>query len=138
MSEPKPTLINPPELPALPGLVSHGVVVPQAGLVFTAGQVAWDADGAVVGAGDLAAQFAKAYENVDLVLAAAGTTRRNVIKETIYLVGYRTEDGQRLIELIAAARGDDPAPPASTCVGVETLYADGFLVEIEVVGTVAS
>lgn len=129
------TLINPPGLPPLPGLISHGVVVPGAGLVFTAGQAAWDETMQVVGRDDLAVQFALAYENVDRVLEAAGTSRRNVVKETIYLVGYSPDDAERMIGLIAAARGEDPVPPASTMVGVETLYAEGFLVEIEVVAT---
>jgi 2-iminobutanoate/2-iminopropanoate deaminase len=128
------TPINPPGLPAFPGLISHGVVVPSAGLVFTSGQVAWDETGAPVG-DDLATQFALTYENVDRVLEAAGTHRRNIVKETIYLVGYRHADAEQLIGLIAAVRGDAPVPPSSTATGVESLYAPGFLVEIEVVAT---
>src|ERR1700754_3828232 len=116
-------VLNPPELPPLASVISHGVLLPQAGLVYTSGQVAWDATGALVGEGDLGAQFAKAYENIDIVLAAAGTTRAKIIKETIFLVGYTPDRAEYLVGLIAAARGETPRPPASTCVGVETLYA---------------
>jgi len=125
--------LNPAELPPLTGLISHGIAVPAAGLVYTSGQVAWDAAGELVHPGDLAGQFVKAYENVDLVLKAAGTTRDKIVKETIYLVGYTTDRAQELVGLLAAARQGHPVPPASTAVGVETLYADGFLVEIETV-----
>lgn len=128
--------VNPPELPPLPGVISHGIVVPSAGLVFTSGQVAWDSTGQVVGRGDLAAQFTKAYDNVGLVLKAAGTTRAKIVKETIYLAGYTTDRAEELVGLLAGARQGHPVPPASTAVGVDTLYADGYLVEIETVAVV--
>jgi len=130
-----PIALNPAELPPLTGVISHGLAVPGLGLVYTSGQVAWDAKGELVGRDDLAAQFTKAYENIDTVLAAGGSSRSRIIKETIYLVGYDTDNAEQLIELIAGCRGAGQTPPASTCVGVETLFAEGYLVEIEVVAT---
>lgn len=124
--------LNPVELPALTGVISHGIKLPDVGLVYTSGQVAWDDQGAVVYEG-LEAQFRKAYENVEHVLRAAGTSRDKIIKETILLVGYTTDQAEALIGHIVEARGGHPTPPASTLVGVETLYMDGFLVEIEAV-----
>ncbi|WP_406118456.1 RidA family protein [Streptomyces sp. NBC_00989] len=130
-----PIALNPPELPPLTGVISHGLAVPDLGLIYTSGQVAWDAKGELVGRDDLAAQFTKAYENIDSVLAAGGSSRSGIIKETIYLVGYDTDNAEQLIGLIAGCRGAGQTPPASTCVGVETLFAEGYLVEIEVVAT---
>jgi len=130
-----PIALNPAELPPLTGVISHGLAVPDLGLVYTSGQVAWDAKGELVGRDDLAAQFTKAYENIDTVLAAGGSSRSRIIKETIYLVGYDTDNAEQLIGLIAGCRGAGQTPPASTCVGVETLFAEGYLVEIEVVAT---
>ncbi|MBF6196180.1 RidA family protein [Nocardia implantans] len=127
--------LNPPELPALTGVISHGVKLPDVGLVYTAGQVAWDAEGNVVG-DDLAEQFRKAYENIDRVLEAGGTSRDKIVKETIFLPGYTTDQAEALIGHLVEARTGHPAPPASTAVGVESLYADGFLVEIEVVAVI--
>lgn len=127
--------INPPELPPLPGVLSHAVAVPELGLVYTSGQVAWDKDGELVGGDDLAAQFEKAYDNVELALRAAGSSREKIIKETIYIAGYTTDRAAELVGMIAAARKGTPTPPASTAVGVTSLYTDGFLVEIEVVAT---
>ncbi|WP_043662644.1 RidA family protein [Streptomyces xylophagus] len=127
--------INPPELPPLPGVLSHAVAVPELGLVYTSGQVAWDKNGELVGGDDLAAQFEKAYDNVELALRAAGSSRERIIKETIYIAGYTTDRAAELVGMITAARKGTPTPPASTAVGVASLYTDGFLVEIEVVAT---
>ncbi|MFI6619583.1 RidA family protein [Streptomyces sp. NPDC050528] len=127
--------LNPAELPPLTGVISHGLALPDLGLIYTSGQVAWDAKGELVGRDDLAAQFTKAYENIDAVLAAGGSSRSKIIKETIHLVGYDPDNSAALISLIAGCRGAGQIPPASTCVGVETLFAEGYLVEIEVVAT---
>lgn len=127
--------LNPPELPSLTGVISHGIKIPEIGLVYTSGQVAWNSDGEVVG-DDLAAQFRTAYDNVETVLNSAGTSREKIVKETVFLAGYRTDQAEALIGSLTAARGGYPVPPASTAVGVETLYADGFLVEIEVVAVI--
>jgi enamine deaminase RidA (YjgF/YER057c/UK114 family) len=130
-----PVALNPAELPPLTGVISHGLAIPDLGLIYTSGQVAWDAKGELVGRDDLAAQFTKAYENIDIVLAAGGSSRSKIIKETIHLVGYNTDNAEQLIGLIAGCRGPGQTSPASTCVGVETLFAEGYLVEIEVVAT---
>jgi enamine deaminase RidA (YjgF/YER057c/UK114 family) len=130
-----PVALNPAELPPLTGVISHGLALPDLGLIYTSGQVAWDAKGELVGRDDLAAQFTKAYENIDAVLAAGGSSRGKIIKETIHLVGYNPDSSAALISLIAGCRGAGQTPPASTCVGVETLFAEGYLVEIEVVAT---
>ena len=127
--------VNPPELPALPGVLSHAVAVPELGLAYTSGQVAWGKDGQLVGGDDLAAQFEQAYDNVEAALRAAGSSREKIIKETIHLPGYTTDRAAELTAIIATARKGHPTPPPSTAVGVTTRYADGFLVEIEVVAT---
>ncbi|MBK3576191.1 RidA family protein [Streptomyces sp. MBT65] len=132
---PSPVALNPAELPPLTGMISHGLAVPDLRLIYASGQVAWDEKGQLVGRGDLAAQFTKAYENIDAVLAAGGSSRGKIIKETIHLVGYDTDNSAELIALIAGCRGAGETPPASTCAGVETLFAEGYIVEIEVVAT---
>ena len=126
--------VDPPSLPEFTA-ISHGTLVPALGLVFTGGQVAWDATGRPVG-GDLAAQFRQTWANLDAVLEAAGTSRRHVVKETIYLVGYTPDRFPEVAPLIADSRPDGVPAPASSCVGVTSLFADGFLVEIEVVALV--
>lgn len=124
--------INPAKLPKLSSVISHGVVVERAGLVYTSGQLAWNENGDLI-PGSLVEQFKRAYENIDLVLKEAGTSRANVINETIYMVGYTPEKAGELVGAIAAARLPGQMPPSSVAVGVETLFAPGFLVEVQVV-----
>src|SRR5881628_240965 len=72
------------------GMYSAGFAVDPARLVFVAGQVAMDADGRVVGEGDIKAQATQVYRNLAAVLAEAGLTLRDVVKLTTFLT--RNED----------------------------------------------
>lgn len=65
---------------------SLGMATP--GLVFVAGQVPLDADGEVVGVGDVAAQTRQVLANVRSVLAAAGATLADVAMANVYLAGF--------------------------------------------------
>jgi enamine deaminase RidA (YjgF/YER057c/UK114 family) len=114
---------------------SHVVVASGTRTIYTAGQVAIDEHGALIGAGDLAAQTAQAMRNVGLALAAAGATYANIVKITTYVVDYRPEHrtviGQARAPFFAGG-----APPASTLVGVSALALPEWLVEIEAVAVV--
>lgn len=122
-------LINPPSLPTIPGY-SQVVTVAGGDLVFIAGQVSLDASGAVVGAGDFAAQATQTFHNLMDALEAAGTSASNLIKLTTFvtdmsqLATFRTVRDQFL----------DPAHlPASTLVQVSRLFRQEFLIEIEAI-----
>jgi enamine deaminase RidA (YjgF/YER057c/UK114 family) len=67
------------------------LTVPELGLVYTSGQVAWDKDGNLVGKGDYAKQAEQIVRNLDIALASAGATRDDLIKQTIFVVDYRPE-----------------------------------------------
>jgi enamine deaminase RidA (YjgF/YER057c/UK114 family) len=103
--------------------------------IYTAGQVAIDAHGALVGGDDLAAQTAQAMRNVGLALAAAGAGYADIVKITTYVVNYepehRTIVGGARAPFFAAA-----TPPASTLVGVAALALPEWLVEIEAIAVV--
>ncbi len=103
--------------------------------IYTAGQVAIDERGALVGAGDLAAQTAQAMRNVGLALAAAGANYTDIVKITTYVVNYKPQHraviGRARAPFFATAR-----PPASTLVGVTALALPDWLVEIEAVAVV--
>ena len=72
-------LINPPGLVEPQGYTHVGVATGSR-MVFLSGQVAQDAEGNVVGKGDLAAQTEQALRNVGLALAGAGATFLDVSK----------------------------------------------------------
>ena len=103
--------------------------------IYTAGQVAIDERGALVGGSDLGAQAVQAMRNVGLALAAAGATYADIVKITTYVVDYKPEHRS----VIGQARGpffSGMAPPASTLIGVAALALPGWLVEIEAVAVV--
>jgi len=103
--------------------------------IYTAGQVAIDERGELVGGSDLAAQTAQAMRNVGVALAATGAGYADIVKITTYVVNYRPE--QRTV--IGKARAPFFAagtPPASTLVGVAALALPDWLVEIEAVAVV--
>ena len=101
-----------------------------AGLIFVSGQVALDADGAVVGVGDMGEQARQTFRNLGAVLTAAGASFADVVKLTIFV---------RDIDAIAAIRTardefvDTANPPASTLVEVSRLVLPDLLVEVEAV-----
>ena len=66
-------------------LAAYSQVVRAGSLVTTAGLIALDSDGKVVGEGDVAAQVRKTLENMVAALDAVGATLDDVIKTTLYL-----------------------------------------------------
>ncbi|HEX7095224.1 MAG TPA: RidA family protein [Acidimicrobiales bacterium] len=100
-------------------------------LVFVSGQVALDAEGSLVGAGDAEAQAEQCFANLERVLSHAGCGLRDVVKLTCYLASLDAFDGYSKVK----ARIFDGIPPASTAVRAE-LLDDRFLMEVEAVAVV--
>jgi enamine deaminase RidA (YjgF/YER057c/UK114 family) len=125
-------LLNPAGLPA-PEVYRQVAVATGSRLVFLAGQVARDADGAPVGAGDLAAQVEQAYLNVGTALAAVGGSFDDVAKVTLYIVDWSGEKLPALGEGVAraAARlGADLTKPV-TLIPVAALGEPDLLIEVD-------
>lgn len=126
------SLVDPVGLPAV-GAYRQVAIASGSRMVFTAGQVAWDADGIAVGIGDLAAQVEQCYLNVATALAAAGATFRDVVKLTVYAVDWTPDKMPLLMDGVsraAAKLGVVPVPPA-TLIGVARLHIPEHLVEVE-------
>lgn len=77
-------IINPPGL-ARPRGFSHGIVTTGGRQLFLAGQDASDADGRIVGAGDLVAQMERALANLRTVVEAAGGRMTDIVKLNIFV-----------------------------------------------------
>ena len=103
--------------------------------IYVSGQVALDEKGELVGRGDLRAQTRKVFENLELALAAAGAGFENLIKMNYYIVGYRPEHLAPIRE-VRSEYLSRTHPPASTLVGVEALFQDGVLIEVEAIAVV--
>ncbi|HET8755312.1 MAG TPA: RidA family protein [Solirubrobacteraceae bacterium] len=124
--------LNPDRLPAPVGPYSNVVTSPPGTLVFVAGQVALDADGNVVGAGDIVAQTRQVMENIGAALEAAGATFADVVK----IVNYIT-DVNEFSKMAAVRREFLREPyPTSTLVEVQALMFPELMIEIEAMAVV--
>src|SRR5260221_9674454 len=98
------------------------------GFIFTAGQVAWNERGEVVGLGDIKAQTRQTLANVISILAKGGATPADVLKCTVYLADMR-----HFAAMNEEFRKVFPKdPPARTTVEAR-LAEPEMLVEIEAV-----
>ncbi len=111
------------------GTTGYSHAAKAGGLVFVAGQVAQDADGRLVGRGDIEAQAQQVFENLKAVLASAGSSLDQVVKLTTYTtsLAYR----QKIAEV--RAQHFQAYFPPNTFVVVASLAAPEYLLEIEAV-----
>ena len=100
--------------------------------VYTSGQVAFDPDGNVVGAGDAGAQTRQVFENIRAVLAEAGATLDDVVKITAFL----TDMNNYAAFSAARAEAFPNNIPASTAVSTPSLVMPEFLVEVEAIAVI--
>ena len=115
--------------------ISHYTDAVRAGnLLFVSGVVPVDADGNLVGEGDVVEQTRQVFRNIESVLTAAGATIGDVVKVTVYLVDI--VDRARINPVRQEVFGD--ARPASTLVEVSALAVPGALLEIECVALIPS
>lgn len=101
-------------------------------LLFLSGQASIAADGSIVGAGDIDAQIAQTFANIETVLAAAGSDLSRIVKVTIYLTDM--SHFPKILE--ARARWFTPPYPADTTVEVKGLALPELMIEIDVIASV--
>ena len=115
---------------------SHAVSTSGPGkLIHVSGQVSWDADGKVVGAGDMRAQSEQVFRNLTDVLRAAGAGWDDVIKMNGYMVGV-TPDNVAAYREVRTRFLKPGKLPASTLVGVTALVQPELLLEVECIAAV--
>ena len=127
------TVLVSPILSTPNGIMSHGVSSPPGTLVFVSGQVSRDAQGEIVGVGDIRAQTRQVLENMKSVLAQGGATMDDVVKVTVFVTDVAAHYSD-----IHAIRGEyfPKDYPASTMVEVKALVQPELLIEIEAVAVV--
>ena len=81
--------LNPDGLPRNPAFSNVAVVSGSVRTIYIGGQDAVDADGNIVGIGDIAAQTEQVLRNLRTALAAAGAGPEHVVKWNVLVV-----DGQ--------------------------------------------
>ena len=126
------TVINPPgAFASVPLGFSQAIKVgAPGGLIFVAGQGPLDERSRVVGVGDIETQARAAFANAARVLAAAGSSFKDVVKMVVYCSDI---DHQRAA--IRKVRGefvDRDHPPASTMIEVAKFAEADMLIEVDV------
>jgi enamine deaminase RidA (YjgF/YER057c/UK114 family) len=120
--------------------VHHQVAVTQGSrTVYLAGQVSWDVEGNLVGRDDVAAQAEKCYLNIAAALDAVGATAADLAKVTVYIVDLDDAKAEQFVvgRERAATTLDVEFQQPSTWIGVTSLAAPGYLVEIDAVAVLA-
>ena len=128
----KLTHLNPSELPDWSSLFSQVVIAEGSSLriVAVSGQVGVDRSQAVSRDGSFAAQLDGAFRNLVVALSAAGCSLAEVVKLTIFVVGYSYEKVGTIRETVARHFGSRPLP-ACSLIGVDALARPEFQVEVE-------
>ena len=94
---------------------SHAALQDGGRTLHLAGQVAWDKDGALVGAGDLAQQTRQALANLKAVLAEAGATPADIVRLRTYVVDHNPDKLDRCsARLPPSTMGRRPPPTPSS------------------------
>ena len=84
---------------------------------------------------DLETQMRGALEKIEQLLKVHGATFKDIVKMNHYIVDYQPED----LEVFRNTRKEimgDVNMPASTLVGVTSLFSDQYLIEIDAVAIV--
>ncbi|GAB3837813.1 Rid family hydrolase [Kribbella italica] len=102
--------------------------------VAIAGQVALDAAGEIVGAGDPEAQARQVFANLDACLSAAGASFADVVKLNFYVTDIGVLPAVRVVR---DQYVDTANPPASTAVQVVALFRPELVLEVEAYAVVA-
>lgn len=123
------TAIHTKDAPAAIGPYSQAVRVGD--LLFTSGQVALDPDSGLIVQGGIAEQTTRVLDNLSAVLAAAGSSLRNVVKTVVFLKNIG--DFAAMNEIYGKYFAPEGVvAPARSTVEVARLPKDA-LVEIEVI-----
>jgi reactive intermediate/imine deaminase len=125
---------NPPDLSKPSGYTHIVEVTGPSKTIYISGQIAFDKNGTVVGAGDIKAQAEQVFKNLQIALSAAGAKFSDVVKMNSYITDMSKVQAVR--DVRAKYFGD--ATPASTFVQVAGLVRPELLLEIEVIAVVAA
>lgn len=100
--------------------------------LYVSGLTARDADGTIVGIGDVVRQTRQVFENMKSVLASAGATLDDVVQIRTYVVDITTWD---VIDPVWR-RYWGKVWPASTLVEVRRLFDERQLIEMEAIARI--
>lgn len=123
--------INPDGLSKNPAFSQVVITQGNGKTIYIGGQDAVNAEGEVVGKGNIAEQAEQVMKNLQTALSACGATFNNLVKLTIYIV-----QGQNLYSAFQASQkyfDNLKNPPAISVLVVAGLANPDFLIEIEAI-----
>jgi enamine deaminase RidA (YjgF/YER057c/UK114 family) len=126
--------LNPDGLNRNPAFSNVAVVSGSVRTIYIGGQDAVDAEGQIVGKGDIAAQTEQVLNNLRTALTAAGAGPEHVVKWNVLIVdGQDFRAGYAVFQRVW---GDRPNPPVITAALVKGLAHPDFLVEMDAIAVV--
>jgi len=123
-------VLNPPAWKKPRGY-SHLVKTTGGTVLFAAGQGAFDAQGNLIGEGDICRQYEQILANIQEVMAVGDAKMTDIVRLTIYCTDRDAffAKGRECGQIYKKYFGD--YSPASTLVEIKRLFSDGMLLEIE-------
>ena len=106
---------------------SQGTIAGEGVMLHVSGQVAWDADGNVIGVGDVEAQTVQVFENIKTIIETVGGTLEDIVALTLY---FLDRDHLPAIQQVRRRYLKVPGAPTSTAIQVSGLVDPQLLVEI--------
>ena len=130
--------MNPLQLPKWEQAFSQVVTVRNGSTltIYLSGQVSMDQHNKLIGEHDLKRQATQAFANLEMALASAGATTKDVVKINIYVKDYKSAEAGIVSDAYRLAFPHEHLP-ASTWLGVQALALDGLLIEIDAIAVVA-
>lgn len=126
--------INPDSLHKNPAFSQLAVVSGNVKTVYIGGQDAVDAEGKVVGKGDIEKQSQQVLKNLELALKAGGAGFEHVVKWNIYIV--KGQNAQNALKPFQPMLKKLKSPPLVTGITVESLANPDYLLEVEAIAVV--
>ncbi|TWT02100.1 RidA family protein [Reyranella sp. CPCC 100927] len=122
------TRFNPPTgWPQNGRAFNHGVVQPEGRTLHMTGQVAWDGNGKLIGAGDCEAQIRQCFDNVESILKAVGGRLDDIVSLTIF---FLNPGDLPVIQKVRAEKFSPEVAPASILIQTPGLVIPELLVEL--------
>lgn len=129
---PSTRFVNPPTMPE-PSGYTHVVETHAGRTVYISGQIAFDAHGNLVGAGDVQAQTAQVFRNLQAALVSVDADFAHVVKLTFFL---RDMNQIAIVRQVRDTFINVNQPPASSTVEVCRLVRDDLLLEVDAIAVV--
>ena len=123
---------NAPGLPEPFGIFSGAAWEPDGRVLHISGYVSQDAEGGLVGVGDIKAQTQQVLKNIETALASVGGNMSDIARVTVYVT-----DMSSLSEIHEVRAEFFQRPyPASTLVQVSRLVRPEYMIEIDAVAVI--